>query len=110
MLLREALSRGTRVGPEHIMLGIAREQESVAMRILGEAGVSPDQIRIAAMDSLSANVPEPGLSGFERFTERAREAVVLAQTEARERDFSHVGTECCCSALERTGRTRRPGP
>jgi ATP-dependent Clp protease ATP-binding subunit ClpC len=42
---REALSFGTRVGPEHILLAIVREQESVAMRILSEAGLSSDEIR-----------------------------------------------------------------
>lgn len=98
---REALSFGTRVGPEHILLAIVREHESVAMRILGEAGVSADQIRTAVMDSLPANIPEAGLSGFERFTEPARKAVMLAQTEARERKFSHVGTESLLLGLLR---------
>ena len=98
---REALSFGKRVGPEHILLAIVREQESVAMRILSEAGLSPDQIRTAVMDSLRANIPEAGVSGFERFTERARKAVVLAETEARERKFSHVGTESLLLGLLR---------
>ena len=97
--------------PRTALLAIVREQESVAMRILGEAGVSPDQIRTAVMDSLPANIPEVGVSGFERFTERARMAVELAETEARERKFSHVGTESLLLGLWREqGRTRRPGP
>ncbi|MGA2929865.1 MAG: Clp protease N-terminal domain-containing protein [Solirubrobacteraceae bacterium] len=99
--VREALSFGTRVGPEHVLLAIVRERESVAMRVLGEAGVSPGQIRIVVMDSSPANIPEAGLSGFERFTERARKAVVLAETEARERKFSHVGTESLLLGLLR---------
>jgi len=41
------------------------------------------------------------VSGFERFTERARMAVELAQTEARERGFSHVGTESLLLGLLR---------
>ena len=71
------------------------------MRILGEAGVSADQIRTAVMDSLRASIPEVGVSGFERFTERARMAVDLAETEARERKFSHVGTESLLLGLLR---------
>jgi ATP-dependent Clp protease ATP-binding subunit ClpA len=98
---REALSFGKRVGPEHILLAIVLEQESVAMRILSEAGLSPNQIRTAVMASLGANIPEAGVSGFERFTERARKAVVLAETEARERKFSHVGTESLLLGLLR---------
>jgi ATP-dependent Clp protease ATP-binding subunit ClpC len=42
-----------------------------------------------------------GVSGFERFTERARTAVELAETEARERKFSHVGTESLLLGLLR---------
>ena len=99
--LREALSFGTRVGPEHILLAIVREHDSVAVRILGEAGVWADQVRTAVMDSLPANVAEAGVSGFERFTERARKAVVLAETEARERKFSHLGTESLLLGLLR---------
>jgi ATP-dependent Clp protease ATP-binding subunit ClpC len=45
----EALSFGIRVGPKYMLLAIVREHESVAMRILGEAGVSPDQIRTVVM-------------------------------------------------------------
>ena len=71
------------------------------MRMRGEAGVSPDQIRTAVMDSLRATIPEVGVSGFERFTERARMAVELAETEARERKFSHVGTESLLLGLLR---------
>ena len=71
------------------------------MRILGEAGVSADQIRTAVMDSLRASIPEVGVSGFERFTERGRMAVELAETEARERKFSHVGTESLLLGLLR---------
>lgn len=70
------------------------------MRILG--GASPaDQIRAAVMHSLRASIPEVGVSGFERFTERARMAVVLAETEARERKFSRVGTESLLLGLLR---------
>jgi ATP-dependent Clp protease ATP-binding subunit ClpC len=53
------------------------------------------------MDSLRATIPEVGVSGFERFTERARMAVELAETEARERKFSHVGTESLLLGLLR---------
>jgi len=71
------------------------------MLICAEAGVWLDEIRIAVMDSLRATIFEVGVAGFERFTERARIAVELAQTEARERGFSHVGTESLLLGLLR---------
>jgi len=79
------------------------------MWILGEAGVALDRIRTAVMDSLPATISEVGVSGFERFTERARLAVELAQTEAREHKFSHVGTESLLLGLlrEREGLAAR---
>jgi ATP-dependent Clp protease ATP-binding subunit ClpA len=39
------------------------------------------------------------VSVFERFTERARQVVVLAQAEARELRFSHIGTEALLLGL-----------
>jgi ATP-dependent Clp protease ATP-binding subunit ClpC len=44
--LREALSLGANhIGPEHLLLGVLREREGVAARILDECGVDADQIR-----------------------------------------------------------------
>jgi ATP-dependent Clp protease ATP-binding subunit ClpA len=44
--LREALSLGHNwIGPEHILLGMARENEGVAVRVLLEFGADADQIR-----------------------------------------------------------------
>jgi ATP-dependent Clp protease ATP-binding subunit ClpC len=41
------------------------------------------------------------LGVFERFTERARQAVVVAQEEARELRHSHIGSEHLLLALLR---------
>jgi ATP-dependent Clp protease ATP-binding subunit ClpA len=55
--LREPLALGTNaVGTEHLLLGIARERESVAIRILRERwNLHPEVIRGAVIESL----PEP---------------------------------------------------
>lgn len=59
--LREAVSDMAPVAPEHILLAIAVEGESVAIRVLGEASVSSDQIRGAVLELLARprpSVPE----------------------------------------------------
>jgi hypothetical protein len=57
LALREALALGTNaVGTEHLLLRIARERESVAIRILRERwNLHPEAIRGAVIESL----PEP---------------------------------------------------
>jgi ATP-dependent Clp protease ATP-binding subunit ClpC len=57
MSLREALSLGNNhIGTEHLFLGLLREDESVAVQILGEGtGVSTDQLR----DQVLALAPGP---------------------------------------------------
>ena len=106
LALRESLSHGsTAVGTEHILLAVGRENDSVAARVLRELDADPATIRNAI--PVPAPVPgvvvdvsrEPGL--FERFTDRACLVVVLAQAEARELRFSHIGTEAVLLGLLR---------
>jgi ATP-dependent Clp protease ATP-binding subunit ClpA len=57
MALREALSRGNNdVGAEHILLGLSRgDADGVAMRLLQQSEVTPDQVR----EAVGAAAPEP---------------------------------------------------
>jgi ATP-dependent Clp protease ATP-binding subunit ClpC len=44
--LREAIELGsTTVGPEHVLLALLRERDSVAVRVLRDAGVDPRRLR-----------------------------------------------------------------
>ena len=53
LALREALSLGHNyIGTEHILLGIVRENEGVAARILADFGAGPDVIRNAVVEAL----------------------------------------------------------
>ncbi|MGZ4171220.1 MAG: Clp protease N-terminal domain-containing protein [Solirubrobacteraceae bacterium] len=73
--LREALSRGDReIGPEHILLGIARgDDDSVAVHLLRAHEVNPEQLR----DMLVASLPPPKPGGTTRsFLRRTRRASV----------------------------------
>jgi ATP-dependent Clp protease ATP-binding subunit ClpC len=48
--LRESLSLGHRyIGTEHILLGLLRDPEAVAMRVLAELEVDPDRVRVGVM-------------------------------------------------------------
>ena len=75
LALREALALGTNaVGTEHLLLGIAREPESVAVRILREGwDLYPEAIRGVVIEALPAGliptnrgVPVPVLERVER--------------------------------------------
>jgi ATP-dependent Clp protease ATP-binding subunit ClpA len=75
LALREALSLGTNaVGTEHLLLGIAREPESVAVRILREGwDLYPEAIRVAVIETLPAGliaadrgVPTPAVRRAQR--------------------------------------------
>ena len=62
MSLREALSLGHNyIGTEHILLGLVRENEGAAARILSVLGVTPEQIRDAVLASLRGTriIPTP---------------------------------------------------
>ena len=54
LALREALSLGhDYIGPEHILLGLVRENEGVATRILLDFGAEPEKIRMEVIRLLS---------------------------------------------------------
>jgi ATP-dependent Clp protease ATP-binding subunit ClpA len=127
--LREALSVGhNNVGTEHLLLGLLREGEGVAMRILLDLDVKPDELReavIAMAPGPGQDPPQPraprrygtasagpgrtlpdvgvGAVRLERFTERGLQVVVEAREEARELRHSHVGSEHLLLGLLREG-------
>jgi ATP-dependent Clp protease ATP-binding subunit ClpC len=58
MSLREALSLGQNyIGPEHILLGLVRENEGVAGRILEDNEISADVVRDKIMSHLVRRAP-----------------------------------------------------
>src|SRR5215469_8568801 len=82
--LREALQLGhSYIGTEHILLGLAREGEGVAARVLADLGADPSHVRSQILQLLSekggpgSGPPGPGLlfeSRPARFWRRARTA------------------------------------
>ena len=60
LALRESLSLGhVQVGTEHVLLGLVREGEGVAARILRDLDADLEQIRNEVIRMLSASAPQP---------------------------------------------------
>ena len=117
--LREALSlRHEYIGPEHILLGLARENEGVAARILLDFGADADMIRSAVGENLGVEVPmgppQPvkapqGSSAFEslRIGRRRPSRVTVTATPhglrehspMRDGAFSRCSSAGCSSGL-----------
>jgi len=65
LALREALSLGHNyIGSEHILLGIARENDGVAARMLLDAGVGADALRDAVVSELGATPKSTSMHPF----------------------------------------------
>ncbi len=105
LALREALSLGHNyIGTEHILLGLVRENEGVATRILLDLDADAEKIRNEIVPVFSGHRrgfprPRAGRGGSEpttgppRFTRGARTVLVLAQEEARALTHTRMGTE-----------------
>ncbi len=82
MALREALSLGHNyIGTEHVLLGLVRESEGVAARILADLDVDPERVRQEVMRMLSAPTRKSG---------RGATAQAAQAGEAKERRSSKV--------------------
>ncbi len=101
--LREALTLGhDYIATQHLLLGLLREDEAVACRVLRELGATPEQVREKVLTGLDA-APDEGPTtrgqratqqySSERFAPRARQVIVHAEAEARRLDHHWVGTE-----------------
>ena len=84
LALREALSLGhNHIGTEHLLLGLARENEGVAARILLDLGADEERIRTAVVETLGPAMPRPRpmlrLRGKRRSRRRQFGPVVFAR-------------------------------
>jgi ATP-dependent Clp protease ATP-binding subunit ClpC len=71
LALREALLLDhDHVGPEHILLGLVRENDGVAMQILRSHGADADRVRAAVMGELGIEPPE----GYEELKSERRKS------------------------------------
>src|SRR5437588_6095776 len=89
------------IGTEHLLLGLVREGDGIAARVLANLGVQLPKIRSAVEfivgrgDGLT--VGDPGL------TPRAKKVIELAMDEARRLNNHYIGPEHLLLGLVREG-------
>jgi DNA-binding transcriptional regulator YhcF (GntR family) len=104
MAREEALRLQTgRVDTEHILLGLIREGEGVAARVLTQLSVDLQEIRKQLEESARGGKATIAL-GELAYTKSAKKVLELAMVEARELSHSHCGTEHLLLGLLREGK------
>ena len=79
------------IGTEHILLGLVRETDGVAARVLSSLGVELTKVRSAVEFIIGRGErPSPGDIGL---TPRAKKVIELAVDEARRLSHHYIGTE-----------------
>ncbi len=80
------------LGTEHIVLGILREGDGIALAVLKKMGLSPEQIRL----EIERNLPGSGNTltfGEIPFTPRVKRVIEYAVEEARLLGHNYIGSE-----------------
>ncbi len=89
------------IGTEHILLGLVRETEGVAARVLANLGVDLNKVR-SAVEFIIGRGEKPA-QGEIGLTPRAKKVVELAVDEARRMNHTYIGTEHLLIGLLREG-------
>ncbi|MDI6822498.1 MAG: ATP-dependent Clp protease ATP-binding subunit [Actinomycetota bacterium] len=89
------------IGTEHLLLGLIREEESVAVRALKAMGINLEDIRtqVEELTGEGSSLPR----GHIPFTPRAKKALELALREALQMGHNYIGTEHILLGLIREG-------
>lgn len=89
------------IGTEHILLGLAREEEGVAARVLVNLGVVLTKVR-SAVEFIIGHGEKPSSSEV-GLSPRAKRVIELAIDEARSLGHNYIGTEHLLLGLLREG-------
>jgi ATP-dependent Clp protease ATP-binding subunit ClpC len=89
------------IGTEHILLGIVSEEGGVAMRVLQELEISPEQVR-GSIERTVGRGTRPTLTQ-PTLTPRTKRVIELAVDEARRMGHHYIGTEHLLLGLVREG-------
>ena len=89
------------IGTEHILLGLVRETDGVAAKVLANLGVELNKVRPAVEFIIGRG--ERAASGEIGLTPRAKKVIELAVDEARRLNHHYIGTEHLMIGLLREG-------
>src|SRR5687768_13268987 len=87
------------IGTEHILLGLLREEEGLAARVLTSLGVTLEDVRARVARMVGQG--EVVTTGQIPFTPHAKKALELSLREALDRSHDYIGTEHILLALVR---------
>ena len=90
------------IGTEHVLLGLARETEGVAAKVLANHNVELSKIR-SAVEFIIARGDRPISDDMIGLTPRAKKVIELAVDEARRLNHNYIGTEHILIGLMREG-------
>jgi ATP-dependent Clp protease ATP-binding subunit ClpA len=79
------------IGTEHILLGLLREEEGLAARVLESLNLTVERVRAQVVRIVAS--AEEVTSGQIPFTPRAKKVLDLAWREALTLGYSYIGTE-----------------
>src|SRR6266404_715257 len=79
------------IGTEHLLLGLVREGEGVAAKVLSNLGVELKEVRNAVEAMIGRG--DPIVLGELGLTPRAKKVIELAVDEARRLNHHYIGTE-----------------
>src|SRR5690349_24133883 len=89
------------IGTEHLLLGLVREGEGVAAKVLGNLGVELNKVRSAVEFIIGRG--DRIVLGDIGLTPRAKKVIELAVDEARRLNHHYIGTEHLLLGLVREG-------
>jgi len=89
------------IGTEHLLLGLLREEEGLAARVLEQFGVEIDAVRAMVRNRVGEGDEEPGAQI--PFTPHAKEALELSLREALSLGHNLIGTEHLLLGFVRQG-------
>src|ERR1022692_2897163 len=90
------------LGTEHLLLGLIKLGQGVAVNVLQGMGIDLDTVRIAVEKEVGTG-PDQKMIGNIPYTPRVKKVLALASKEAKALNHTYVGTEHILLGLLREG-------
>src|SRR5664280_663321 len=90
------------VGTEHLLLGLIKLGQGVAVNVLQKLGLDLETVRLEVEKQVGTG-PDQKMMGNIPYTPRVKKVIALAQKEAKNLNHTYVGTEHLLLGLLREG-------